>query len=55
MIETDVISSYNNCLATIEDRKNEIADNVLEKILTLYPRVGAFSYVRDISILLVPK
>ena len=43
MSEPDVISSYNNCLATIEDRKIGIADNVFEKILTLSLCIHAFS------------
>ena len=35
----DVISAFSNCVVAVEGKQGEIADNLLEKILTLYLRV----------------
>ena len=46
---SDVISKYNSILGskdiTVEE---EIKDNTLERILSLYFRVRAFSYAKDV-------
>ena len=47
LTEVDICSASKNCISSSEAEHVEIEESVIEKMLSLYWRIRAFSYARD--------